>query len=107
MGWQDLADQTLIATQDLFGEAATYTRAADGAVSALTRVIFDEDATVVSQELGVPVRSGQPGIAVRLADLSAEPARGDTVVVRSESFRVVDILGDGQGGAVLLLHRVV
>lgn len=104
MGWLDLADAVLIGTQNALGEGATYTRKVDGSETSLTRVIFEEDAALVSPELGVPVRTGKPGIVVRLADLGFDPDEGDTVTVRSREFVVADIAKDGQGGATLLLH---
>ena len=104
MAWPDLADSVLTATQDVFGEAAIHTTAL-GVSTAIEKAIFEEDATVISPELGVPVRSGQPGIAVRLADIPTVPVRGDVVTVRSVEFTVADVVKDGQGGATVLLHR--
>lgn len=104
MSWPDLADEVLVKTRDLFGEPATYT--AIGSSPLAISAIFDEDATIVSQELGVPVRSGRPGVGVRLSDLGVAPILGAEVTLRGMDFEVADVVRDGQGGAVLLLHRL-
>jgi hypothetical protein len=104
VSWPDLADGVLVATRDLFGEVATYT--AIGASPLTISAIFDDDAVIVSQELGVPVRSGRPGVGVRLADLGVAPILGAEVSVRGMDFTVADVVRDGHGGAVLLLHRL-
>lgn len=105
MGWLELVDQALVQTQEHLGEAATYTTST-GQATALTNGIFEEDAVIASPELGVPIRSGRPGLAVRLADLPTAPKRGDQVVARGTTYEVSEPVLDGQGGAMLLLHKL-
>ena len=105
MSWPAFADLVNVATRDTFGEPATYAPQGGAAPVSLTAV-FEENALVVSTELGVLIRSGRPGIGVVLADIPVPPRRGDQVTIRSTAYKVQDVDPDGQGGAKLLLNLV-
>lgn len=67
-------------------------------------VVEDEFDVVESGE--VSVSSRRPSIYVTLESLPRSPEeQGDQVVVRGETFDVVTVQPDGQGGTMLTLKR--
>ena len=83
----------------VFGDAVTYFPQAGG--QAPIRAVF--------QPVSEP-EDASPGVYavlfVRLADLPAAPARGDEMEIGGVRYKVFDIEGDAEGGAVLRLRRI-
>ena len=103
----DFGDPIIAAIAGVFGEPVTYTPAGGQpfqAVGIFTRAYVDVDA---QSELGRPpgVASTRPVLDVQLAQFAQPPAPGDTVVVRGVSYRVAVPEVDGEGAALLPLHR--
>lgn len=86
-----------------FGEDVAYTPA--GGAPITLRAVFDEDHVAVDPDTGAAVTTASPTLGLRLADLAAVPARGDTVVVRSRTFKIVDWQPDSEGGGIAVLHE--
>lgn len=104
MSWADMADNVLQTTIGTFKTAGSYTRAAGGSAIAINGV-FDKNEQAVDPQTGAPVDSFQPTFGIRLADLPAEPASGDTIVIATVTYRILASEEDGQGGSRLILNR--
>lgn len=98
----NLANRALTAVVSVMGEPVTYTR---GQSTAQVKGVFQDSHVALDPETGVQVRSRQPVVLVKRADLPVEPRQGDTVVVRSTTYRVRDAQPDGHDGWTLMLHR--
>jgi hypothetical protein len=82
----------------VFGREVTYLPEAGG--QATIRAVFQP-----AQE----AEDASPGVYavlfVRLADLPAEPVRGDEVEIEGVRYKVFDIEADAEGAAVLRLRK--
>lgn len=47
---------------------------------------------------GMAIASSRPRVGIHLADWSRQPAIGDQVTVRGQTYDVGEVLPDGQGG---------
>jgi hypothetical protein len=101
MSFSDLTSGVLAACTAAFGESVTYTP--QGSSAETITGIFNLRTELA--DLGSGVLSYQPTLGVKLSDLSVAPRVGDTVSVRSVSYKVRDIDEDGEGGATILLHK--
>jgi hypothetical protein len=86
-----------------FGEDVAFTPA--GGAPVTIRAVFDEDHVAVDPDTGAAVTTAGPTLGLRLSDLAAAPGRGDTVVVRSRTFKIVDWHPDSEGGGIAVLHE--
>ena len=98
----DLANRALTAVVGVMGEAVTITR---GQSTAQARGVFQASHVGLDPDTGVQVRSTQPVVLVNRQDMPWDPKQGDTVVVRSTTYRVRDAQPDGHTGWLLMLHR--
>lgn len=103
MNWLDLTDTILKHSTETFGESVVYWPKA--APSFETQGVFDAAFITVDPSSGIRIQSTTPRLGVRLSQLPCEPAEGDRVEIRGRVYDVVEAQPDGQGGAVLLLHR--
>lgn len=101
MAWSDYADLANKGTRDLFGVAVTYTPQGQAAQS--ITAIFDKAHEAVEVRAGVPVTTTRPMLDVRLADIAVAPRIGDTAVVDSTTYRVMEYQPTGNGCANLWL----
>lgn len=67
--------------------------------------VFDKDYAEVEILDGPPVQSTGPRIGIRVADLDAQPTRGDKCTISGVTYRVDEYRPDGQGGATLILDK--
>ena len=103
-GWDELAAMVGGAARDAFGTTVIY-RPESGDPVTITAIFHAEHAEA-GLAGGVPVTTTAPVLDVLLSDLGVEPEEGDSVTLAGCDYRVVDILGDGMGGAKLILHLV-
>jgi hypothetical protein len=103
MSWDTLADLALKAGINTFKTTGTYTRAADPGNPISLRGVFDKVNQVVDAETGAQVDSLQPTFGIRLADLPAAPAKGDTLLIKGQLYNVDYSQEDGEGGSALVL----
>ena len=89
----------------VFGENVQFLPIAGGSFT--VRAIFDNQYEQVDPDTEVVVATNQPVLGVRLSDLPALPQKGDRFVVRGKYYKIVDAQEDGQGGASLLMHKVL
>lgn len=103
MNWLDLTDSVLKHSTETFGEAVTYWPKESPSFE--TTGVFDQAHIEVDPSSGMRIQSTTPRLGVRLSQLTAEPGEGDRVQIRGQVYEVVESQPDGQGGAVLILHR--
>ena len=73
------------------------------------RGVFDDSAREVDPDTERVISSNSFTFGIKLDDLPFSPVKGDTVVIKNISYRIVDAVEDGVSGAsvVLVLHRRV
>ena len=98
----DLANRALTAVVSVMGEPVTITR---GQSTAQVNGVFQASHVGLDPDTGIQVRSTQPVVLVNRGDMPWDPKQGDTVVVRSTTYRVRDLQPDGHTGWLLMLHR--
>lgn len=85
------------------GEPVVYS--AQGYSAVTIQGVFDEISQEIDAATGAVVASVRPTLGVKNIDLPATPRANDTIVVRSQQYRVVDVHPDGLGGSKLDLHK--
>lgn len=103
MAFSDLIDQALTACEATFGEDVVYTP--QGGSGVTVKGIYSNETFIPEPGTGLKVLSAKPSLFVKLSSLAAAPRIGDQAAVRGTTYKVSDILNDGQGGSTLLLHR--
>ena len=98
----DLANRALTAVVGVMGEPVTLTR---GQSTVQAKGVFQASYVGLDPETGVQVRSTQPIVLVNREQLPWDPKQGDTVEVRSTTYRVRDAQPDGHTGWLLMLHK--
>lgn len=108
MSFQDIIDQMLRVHQEVFSEEITF-HPLGGSDFTLT-AIYDKYYKAVDPATGAEVMSSGPAVGIRVSDvvdeISREPAKGDTVTVRSIIYRIHRYEPDGRGDAKLILHDI-
>lgn len=104
MSWSEIADRVLQKTIKTFKTQAIYTPAVGSASYTLDGVL-NRPFQSVDPQTGASVTSIHPTFGVRLADLTADPAEGDELAIGSDTYLILDFQRDGEGGAILTLHR--
>jgi len=87
--------------------AVVYAPAGLPTVSLDGRAIFREahvEQVLAGEEVGVATVG--PDLSIALADLPAEPAEGDGVLIAGAPYRVAGFEPDGEGGALLRLEAL-
>jgi hypothetical protein len=103
MNWQVVTNQILDACKDSFGEDCIH-RPLSGGTETFTG-IFDAETVQIDSITGMAVLSPQPRLGVKLSDFTSEPKQGDIVTLRECNWQVVSVQKDGNGGAVLSIHK--
>ncbi len=104
MDFRKHVDAILSASMNKFGELVKFYPAEGGVYE--IQVVFDNEAQAVDLQTEQLVSLTQPRIGVNLNDFKFTPREGTVVEIRGQQFKVAEKREDGQGGAVLLLHRV-
>lgn len=107
MGWDESADLLLGNCMEAFGgeELVTYTPVTG--TPRQIKAIFDESYRELDPQTGATFTSQHPVLGVKLNDLpAASPRNGDQVTVKGTVYKVIEPQHDGQGGAILRLHKV-
>lgn len=104
MDWKKVADRVIKTGIGAFGRSVTYYPQHHECVE--IRAIFDQAYIAVNPDTGVPVDSQVPVLHVRLADLPFTPGQGDRVGICGAMYRVISNQPDGQGAAMLVLHKL-
>lgn len=101
MSWESLLSTADQAVKSGFSRATTYTP--EGGDPVEVRGIYD--AAYVSATPGTPnVSTSAPAVFYLLADLPSDPEHDDpTIVVGTESFKVIEVKKDSNAAGVLLV----
>lgn len=105
MNFEDLAAQvhdSIIAT---FGEVEECIHEPqDGPEQSFTGV-FSKVTRELDELTGITVIKNHPRLGVKLSALTTAPTQGDIFEVRGESYRAANVVPDGEGWAVIGLHK--
>lgn len=71
-----------------------------------TNGIFEAMTESIDLNTGATVTAYQPRVSFALADLQALAGSGDGLLIRGQTFEVIDVNYDGQGTVELRLHEV-
>jgi hypothetical protein len=104
MAWSDLADKTLQVVRDCLGTSATYTPADENFAPYAITGVETQGFQGVDPETGTEVQSFKPTFTVRGADMSAPPGPGDTLLLNSVTYSIIEAKKDGEGGITLILN---
>jgi len=105
MSWPGLTDAALETILDVFDEETVEYLYSDLGAHSI-RGAFSNAHIEVEGNDGVPVSSVKPILLIKLSELQRDPREGDRVSVNSRIYRIIDAQPDGEGGAVLVLHKV-
>ncbi|MCS6954602.1 MAG: hypothetical protein NZM33_17325 [Bryobacteraceae bacterium] len=97
-GWEAAVRDLDAAVVNTFGREVLYLPGAGG--EATVRAVFQPAREVEDSSPGV-----YAVLFVRMADLPAEPVRGDEVEIEAVRYKVFDIEADAEGAAVLRLRK--
>lgn len=104
MSWLEQTGAVLDSCMGAFGEDIEYTPSGGSPVS--TVGIFDNEYQAIDPNTGAIVTSTGPILGVKNENLPQAPREEDTVAVRGQQYRVIQVQTDGQGGSKLLLHKI-
>lgn len=108
--FRGLVDDILGACTDVFGESVTfYPDEKNGGGVYKMRAIFDNSYQAVDPDTEEIISGNQATLGVNLNDFakrSCQINRNDKFRVRNILYRAIDIQEDGQGGAVVILHKI-
>jgi hypothetical protein len=104
VAWPELIAAVNGALVDTLGEPTTYAPASGGPVTAKGIV----DMAYVRVDVGTAgASSSAPAVFYRLADLPIDPDDDNPeITINGRSYEVIEVQKDGQGGVLLLLHRL-
>lgn len=97
---QDAFDSVFKIVNKVFGTSSTYTYLSSGLTYTI-KGVFDNAYVEIN---GVSTR--KPIFKIRLADLTATPVEGDTILISSVSYKIMDSQPDGVGTSILILEKV-
>lgn len=97
-------DRILKKSTEVFGEAVTLYPTSGGVYK--LRGVFNNEYQIVDPDTEQVISANQPALGINLNDFKGTIKTDDIVVIRDFKFKIVDKREDGQGGAVLLLHKV-
>ena len=104
MAVESAADRLVFLDAGEFGDSATYTLSAGGAIT--VDGIFDKEfREVVEAEFGVGIATHPAGYTMREADLPAGYGDGDTLLVKTITYTIRAHELDGTGMVVLRLEK--
>jgi hypothetical protein len=103
--FREKVDRLLSTSMEVFGEDVKFFPASGGVYN--LRGVFDNEYQSLDPDTEQIVSVNQPSLGVNLNDVKFDLKQGDEVEIRKQRFRVQDKREDGQGGTVLLLHKVI
>lgn len=101
-GWRKKTDLVMRHAIDAFSEPVRYL--CHDLQPFDTFAIVDKEFLEVDPDTGVPIQSTDPRIGLRESTLPRQPEQGDKVIMRGQTYRVIDSRTDGQAGVELSLH---
>lgn len=106
INFEDLAEKAFDAIQDTLSTDAIYKPKAGGQFK--IRGPFDDRAQQVDPDTEQVISSNIFTFGLQLSDLKSPPKKGDSLVVKNQTYKVIDSQEDGVPGVsvVLILHKV-
>ncbi len=98
MSFRALEESVVGLCNEVMGEDVSYTLYGDSPVT--IKGVFDNSFIEVEG-----IVSLKPTLRIKLSDLSSNPGKGDSVVISSVTYRVVESHEDSFGGSTLILQR--
>ena len=97
-------DRVLNHGMKTFGETVTFYPKRGGVYK--IEAVFDNSYEAIDPDTEQVISANQPTLGINLNDVKFEMERADQVQVRDTRYEVIDKREDGQGGALLLLHKI-
>lgn len=98
MSFKKLEDLVLDVTQKVAGDTCSYTQ---GTTTTQINGIFDNSYVEIEG-----IVSLKPTLRIKLSDLPTPPSKGDSVVVSTVNYKVLESRADGYGGSTLILQKI-
>lgn len=106
MDFRQRVDDILNHSMDVFGEEVKFfPRSTVGGVHK-GRAVFNNEGRALDLDTEQVLSVNQPELGINLNDFSFEIMTNDLCEVRGVRYRIIDKVEDGQGGAMLRLHKV-
>lgn len=103
MSWTDLTAGVFDAAQSAFGDSVTYTPTVGSSFSAIG--IFNDVYEIIQDNnTGLVTANPTLGLAYDYFPVT-KPVRGDSVEIRSITYKVQEVQRDGEAGYTLQLHK--
>lgn len=102
--FRNKVDRILSKSMKTFGETVTFYPKSGGVYS--LEAVFDNSYEAIDPDTEQVISANQPTLGVNLNDVDFEIQPGDEVQVRDTRYGINDKREDGQGGALLLLHKI-
>jgi hypothetical protein len=96
-------DRVLNHCTNIFGEEIIFYPKKGGVYK--VRGVFDNEYRTIDPDTEQVLSVNQPALGINLNDFPIEISIEDSVKVRGLLFKIVDKREDGQGGALLMLHK--
>ena len=103
-GFGKKVDSVLNHGMKTFGETVTFYPRAGGVYK--VEGVFDANYEAIDPDTEQVISANQPALGVNLNDVKFEIEQDDRVQIRDTRYRIIDKREDGQGGALLLLHKL-
>ena len=102
--FRDKVNNVLNHGMNTFGEYVDFYPKAGGVYK--VKAVFDNSYEAIDPDTEQLISANQPTLGVNLNKIDFEMRQGDQVQVRDTRYEITDKREDGQGGALLLLHKV-
>lgn len=102
--FRDKVNRVLNHGMETFGESVTFYPKSGGVYK--VQAVFDNSYEAIDPDTEQVISANQPTLGVNLNKIEFEMRQGDEVQVRDTRYEVTDKREDGQGGALLLLHKI-
>lgn len=108
MSWEDKTERVLDVCMNTFGVDVDgyFIYVPASGVSHKVRGIFDMAFQSADPNTHAAVTTTQPILGVKLSDLPVYPQKGDKVIVKDVTYRIIEVQKDVHGGASLYLHKL-
>jgi hypothetical protein len=105
MNFEELTSSVQDAITAAFGEADPCIHKPQVGDEQSITGVFSKVTRELDELTGITVIKNHPRLGVKLSDLDVVPTQGDVFEVRGEDFKVVSVVPDGEGWAVISLHK--
>lgn len=102
--FREKVNRVLTHGMETFGETVTFYPKSGGVYQ--VKAVFDNAYEAIDPDTEQLISANQPTLGVNLNEIEFEMRQGDQVQVRDTRYQITDKREDGQGGALLLLHKV-